>query len=448
MSRYVFAVAMLAVASSALTAAPLPAEDPKVGTFPYAARSPIVVCLNGYERTRERLTKLATEALPNDVPKFTKRLDAELKKILDGRKLSAVRKDARLFVVVNELANIFGEDHPPIAAIVPVKSSKEFRESFLTTDELKTLDRGRDGVDAFKTAALGEEIPAYMVDLKDYVAVTLDKATADAYAAKYTRASADQMGAQQAESFLKADVAVYVNMDSINDQFGDQIKGFRGLIDFGIQQAAQQGTLPGFSPKQMDALKVLLKGAFQGIEDCRSILLTAEFRPDGLAVQAQARFVENSTSAKLLSMERPVALAELDKLPSGLGLYGGMRFGRTISEAIRDLGQDLSSSAEDAQGAKLIEGHRKDLIAAGSSGRHLRVVHAGDVADHFALQGSGEGGPRADQDLQGHRGGGTGEFGPPQGRATRLGRGRDERRFHILGGVAEVRFRWHGRQSA
>lgn len=369
MSRYVFAVAALVVTSSILSAAP--ADEPK-GGYPYSARSPVVVCLNGYDKARERLTKLAAVALPNETPKLTKRLDDELKKLFEGRKLDAIQKDARLFVVLNDLANLFGEDHPPIAALVPVTSYKEFCESFLTRDELKTLDRGRGGAaDAFKTAAFGDEVPAFMVDLKDYVAITLDKATADAYAGKYTRGTAAQMGPEQAESFLKADLAVYVNMDAINDQFGDQIKGFKGLIDFGLQQAAQQGALPGFSPKQMDALKVFLKGAFQGVEDCRALLFTAEFRPDGLAVRVQARFAEDSASAKLLSMEQPAALADLTRLPSGLGLYGGMRFGRTIAELLRDIGQDFSTTAEDVQGAKLIEGHTKDLLAAG---------HLGDVS--------------------------------------------------------------------
>jgi len=365
MSRYVFAVAVLAVASSILSAAP---ADEAKGGYPYSAKTPVVVSLNGYDKARDRLSKLAAIALPNEAPKLTKKLDDQLEKIFEGRKLSAIRKDARLFLVVHDLANLFGEDHPPIAALLPVTSYKEFRDSFLTRDELKTLDRGRDGVDAIKTVAFGDEMPAFLVDLKDYAVVTLDKATADAYAAKYTRGTAEQMGAEQAESFLKADLAVYVNMDAINDQFGDQIKGFKGLIDFGIQQAAQQGALPGFSPKQMDALKVLLKGAFQGIEDCRSILFTAEFRPDGLAVRLQARFVEDSPSAKLLSMEQPAALADLAKLPSGLGLYGGMRFGRTISELVRDISQGLSTTEEDVQGTKLIEGFTKDLLAAGHQG--------------------------------------------------------------------------------
>ena len=55
-------------------------EAGKATDFPYAAKSPIVVCVNGYERARERLTKLATAALPTEAPKLTKRLDEALEK--------------------------------------------------------------------------------------------------------------------------------------------------------------------------------------------------------------------------------------------------------------------------------------------------------------------------------------------------------------------------------
>ena len=369
-SRHVtvrLAVAAVALATPALSAAPMYPDDAK-GALPYPARAPIVVCLNGIEKPRERITKLLATALPDQAPKLTKRFDAELDKLLEGRKLTAIRKDARLFLVVNDLAALFGDDALPIAVLVPVASYKDFRESFLTREELKSLDRGRDGVDAIKTEAFGDQEPAYMVDLKEYVAITLNRATAETYAGKFTNGTADQMGAELADSFMKADIALYVNMDAINEQFGDQIRGFKGLIDFGLQQAVQQGALTSLSKKQMEALKVLFKGAFQGVEDCRSIVIAAEIRPDGLAVRLHARFAENSASAKLISMETPSTLAGVEKLPTGLGLYGGMKFGKTISDALRDISQDLSTTEEDVQGTKLIEGLTKDLAAAGHQG--------------------------------------------------------------------------------
>jgi hypothetical protein len=366
MSRFIFVAAAMAFATPAVLAAPVP-PDGKGAYFPFPAKAPIVFCLNGYDNARARLTKMLTTALPDEAPKLSKQLDEEIEKLLEGRKLSAVRKDARVFVAVGDLADIL-EGPPPLAVLVPVTSYQEFRETFLTKDELRTLDKGRDGVDIIKTAAFGDEMPAYLVDLKDYVALTVDKTTADVYAAKYAPGTIDIMGAELGESFLKGDVSVYVNMDSINERFGDQIRAFKGLIDFGLQQAQQQGMLPGLNKKQMESLQVILKGAFQGVEDCRAIVLVGEFRPEGLVVRLQARFAENSLSAKMIALENPTAMADLARLPAGLGVYSGMRFGITISELIRNMSQDFATTEDDARGAALIETHLKDLTAAQNQG--------------------------------------------------------------------------------
>ncbi len=224
-------------------------------------------------------------------------------------------------------------------------------------------------MDAIKTAAFGDEMPAYMVDLKDYVAVTVDKATADVYAREVHAGDGRYDGTGTGVSRSSKPMSrVYVNMDSINERFGDQIQAFKGLIDFGLQQAQQQGMLPGLNKKQMEALQVILKGAFQGVEDCRALVLAAEFRPEGLLVRLQTRFAENSPSAKLVGLENPSAMADVAKLPTGLGVYGGTKFGKTITELLRDISQEFATTEDDARGAALIETHLKDLVAAGNQG--------------------------------------------------------------------------------
>ena len=48
-----------------------------------------------------------------------------------------------------------------------------------------------------------------------------------------------------AKSFVAGDIALYVNLDVINDLYGEQIRAFKGLIDFAIQQGAMGGMIPG-----------------------------------------------------------------------------------------------------------------------------------------------------------------------------------------------------------
>lgn len=363
MVRYALAALALTLAAPFAAAAPVPADGKGV-TFPFPAKAPIAVSVNGYDTARERLKKLITAALPKEGPGIAKELDKGFDKLFEGRALTAVRKDARGFLVLNDLASLIQET-PAVAVLVPVTSHKEFLKTFLTKEEAKTLENGRDGVDTVKTEAFGDEKAVHLVDLKEYTAVTLDRATADAHAAKFAPATAEQMGTDLAETFLKGDVAVYVNLDAINDQFGDQIRGFKGLIDFALQQAAQQGAFGAMSKKQVEAVKVLLKGLIQGVEDSRGLVAAAEFRPEGVSAKLQVRFTENSPSAKLLASEPPEAMAGVGKLPAGLGTYTAVRFGKQIGDIVRDMGQEFATTEDDARGAELLDTHLKAVADAG-----------------------------------------------------------------------------------
>ena len=228
-------VALATLAPLSHAAAPVPGEAGKAITFPYPAKAPIVVQVNGIGAARDRLTAMLKAAVPDEVAALNTQVDAGLKELLADRKLTAISKDGRAFLVVNNIESLF-ENTPAVSLLVPVTGYNEFRESFLTADERKTFEAGKNGVDEVKVNLLGGEHAVYMIDLKEYVAITPDKGTAETYSLKYTKATTAAMPPALAKSFVAADVAVYVNLDVINDAYGDQIRAFKGLIDFGIQQ--------------------------------------------------------------------------------------------------------------------------------------------------------------------------------------------------------------------
>jgi hypothetical protein len=361
--------ALATAAFLALTAAPAPAAAPvppdagKAITFPFPAKAPVVVQLNGVGTARERLSAMLKNALPNDAAAIDKQIDAGLKQALAGRKLTAIPKDGRVFLVVNDIAALF-DGTPTVSLLVPVTSYKEFRETFLTADERKAVEAGK-GVDEVKVNFGGEEHAVYMVDLKEYVAISPDKGTAETYAGKYVRATSTAMAPALAKSFASADLAVYVNMDVVNDLYGDQIRAFKGLIDFGLQQAQMGGMLPGINKQQLEAAKVMLKGLFQGIEDCRGLVLSAEFRPDGLNLRLQGQFAEDTDTEALLRAEKPAPLSEVGKLPAGLGHYGGSKYGKKFVEVARGLGSEFAPADGDEKGTEQVEKRQKELAAAG-----------------------------------------------------------------------------------
>ncbi len=372
--------AFAAFAPVAPAAAPVPPKAGQVVTFPFPAKAPIVVQLTGVGAARERLSALLKAALGNDAADLEKQIDDGLKQLLADRKLTAIPQDGRVYLVVNNIEALF-ENTPAVSLLVPVTSYKEFRDTFLTADERKTFEAGK-GVDEVKLSAFGNEHSVYMVDLKEYVALSPDKGTADVYANRYTRATTAAMPAELAKSFVGSDLALYVNLDVINDTYGEQIKGFKGLIDFGLQQAQMGGMLPGINKKQLEVAKGLLTGLFQAVEDCRGLVVAAEFRPEGLNLRVQAQFAEDTASVALLKSESPGPIAEVGKLPAGLGQYTGSKFGKKFVDAMRGLNPEFAPADDDEKGNGLIDKYQAALAAAGPQGE---VAGTGGAAESLTV---------------------------------------------------------------
>ncbi len=360
------AIALFVLCAPPAVAAP---PDPKTVAFPVRVKAPIVVQLNGIGAARDRLDVLLKAALPDDAANVKKQLDAALGAALAGRKLTAIPPAARLYLTVEDVEKLAG-DTPAVALFVPVTGYKQFRDTFLTDDERKSFEAGR-GVDEVKLALGGDPSAAFMVDLKDYVVVTPDRATADAYAKKFARATGTGLPSEVVRTFLAADIGVYVNVDVLNDTFGDQIRGFKQLIDFGLQQAQMGAMLPGLNRAQLETAKVALGGAFQAIEDCRGVAVGVEFRPEGLAVRVQAQFAEDTPSARVLKAEAPGPLADVGKLPAGLPQYSGSKWGPKFADVLRGLNQEFAPADDDEKGAAALAARLKEVLAAGPKGEVL-----------------------------------------------------------------------------
>lgn len=365
--RLPVAAVLVALAAGTTTAAPAP-ESGKNAVLPYPAKAPLVVQVNGLQQVRDRLGKVLLTAAPDVAPLVTKGIDEAIKDALKGRKAEAVSK-GRLFLVVHDIAKLV-EDEPAVSVLVPVTDYKAFRESVLTADEQKTFEKGKDGFDTFKSSVTGNEATVYLVDLKDYVALTTDKATAEVYAGKYTRAETKAMGPELAASFLAADAALYVNMDVINDLYGDQIKQFKTLMDFAFGQAQMGGMIPGLGKKQIDALKTMFNGVFQGLEDSRGLVVGAELRPDGLNARVQARFADDTPTGRLLRSESPTPLSELPNLPRGLKTYSGSKLGQAFTDVMKSFAEQFGNPDDDEKSAELTEKHLAGLTAAGPQGEY------------------------------------------------------------------------------
>jgi hypothetical protein len=361
------ALVLLTLHSSPSAAAPAPAGGREI-TLPYPDKVPLAVHLNGLEQARKRLSKML-EALPADEAKAAQAgIEEGFEKLLAGRKLTAVPADGRVFVVIHDLAALV-DGEPAVSVLMPATGVKEFKASFLTADEQKSVQEAGKGIESVRSMVTGEEATVYLVALKDYVALTPSKETAEVYAGKYTPAQSGAMGPELSASYLNADVSIFVNMDVVNDRYGEQIRQFKGLIDFALGQAEMGGMIPGLSNEQLEVVKQVLNGFVQAIEDSRGLVIAAEFRPEGLAVRANVRFAEGTKSAGMLKPESPTALADLSRLPRGLSMYGGSRFGPRFAELSRKLNQEFAGG-EDEKATAAIRKQLEAVAAAGPQGEY------------------------------------------------------------------------------
>lgn len=366
MSRSIPALVLTVVAwiVSPAFAAPIGKPEPAKVELPIPAKAMLVAQVQGIERTRDRLTKLFKAADPAAAEAITKEFDRFLEAELPGRDLKALPANARVFVAINSFDNINTPEDAELAVLFPSTDYKAFQQKLLTAEERKEFKKGRT-VDRVEK----DGVTTYFVDLtaKGYVAVTRNSDTADLYAGKYVALTPKDMGEAVAEAFLSADVSVYVNLDRVNDEYGDKIKQFRGLFQLLLQQGGGMG-FPGLDKKQMELVKSLYDGLFQALEDGKGFTLEVDFRPEGLAFRVEAAFTPDSTTTKSLGGEKPGKVEILGELPAGKMSYTAGKLGAKLSAAMAKLSQEYVPEEGDDKASALVEKYAELLAAASGNG--------------------------------------------------------------------------------
>jgi hypothetical protein len=288
------------------------------------AEAPIVIHLRGLERTKDRLVTMIQNALPDLAPMVKAKLEEAMKEGLQGRQVKGLPKDGAIFVVFPEMPKP-GEDVPQMAIVAAVTDYKAFRDGILTEDERKSLKSDKAGYD--QATIDGQDV--YFVDRKGYVVVTPQKDVA----AQFTKKQAGldtKLNKGLAAKLMDADVAVYVDMGAVNKEFGDQIKAFKPLLEFGLQQAGGQ-----LDKNSLEMVKAVFNGFFQLLEDSRGFLLGVEFRPEGLALHNQVLIGADTKIDAFLKKAQSAPFRDLPKLPAGQMGYFGTHFGPELYEALQ-----------------------------------------------------------------------------------------------------------------
>ncbi len=352
---FVAILAMLGIAFPSL-AAPEPKVAPATDNLKVLPDNSLVVLhMNGFGRVKERLGKMLAEAAPDKAQEITGALNSGLEAILGGRELKPLSGPGHLYVAITDFSKI--TEGGGVVAVAPCDYA-DFKKKVLTDEEQKTIKKDDDtGTESFE---LPGGIKAYLIDRKGTVIATTESDLAKKYAKGENGGLDKILSKEQLDNFTSQDLSIFVNLKEINKRYGDDIKGFKKLIEPFIDGLAM-GDAQGISKSQIASVKGLIDLVFQILEDGTSSIFAIDFRPEGLALKAVANFGADTPSNGYLKKVKPEAFAELEKLPSGHVMYSVQKLDLRGTKAAALLGTFSQVSDPDEKVTKTLEGLQKEL---------------------------------------------------------------------------------------
>jgi len=301
----------------------VPGEQGSGALAQVPAKAPLVVQLRGYERLQERLHALIKNAVPDYAPIAKDKIDDLLKQALDGRELKGITKEGSIFAVVMDLASLNGAAPPKMAILVPVTKYETFRDGLLKEDERKSLKLDALGYES--TTLNGEAV--YFVNRKNgYAVMSPDPDVAASFVKK--RDGLDtSLSKPIARRLMEADVALYVDMQAVNKEFGDSIKQGREFLEQALENSPDKNTA--------EAFKRYFAPILQAVNDGTALLVTADLRPDGVLAHFEMEVPADSKTNTLLKQWKKLPVAELHRLPAGHMVYSAVVF---TPELMKELG--------------------------------------------------------------------------------------------------------------
>jgi hypothetical protein len=330
-----------------------PADEPQSPLAQVPAGSPIVVHLRGLERAKGRLVALVKKALPDLAPAVELGLESALNQGLQGRSLKGMAPDGPIFLAFTEMPKP-GEE-PDVAVLVRVTNYAAFRDGLLSEEERKQLKRDLAGYDVVPVA----DQTIYFVERAGYAVVTPKKDVAIRFT-KPQPGLDGKLSKELAKGLLEADLAIYVDTAAVNKEYGEQIQQGRQFLELLSQQAAGAG----MDKSQMEMVKAVADGLFQGFEDSRSLLTTLDFRPEGLAFHLRVQIAPASMTGQVLKTATPAELQEIATLPAGQMAYVAAQVQPAWVKAMAPMLMGMTAEPDSEQ-AKAINKALDELAAAG-----------------------------------------------------------------------------------
>ena len=351
-------VAALAV-SLALTATgraqPTPVESAGASALAIVpANAPIVVQIRGWDRSVERLKGLIKTAIPDFAPQIVGQLESGISQALEGRDLKGLAKDGPIFLVFTAMPTP-DQDEPEMAVVARVDNYVQFRDGFLKEDERKELKADKAGYEVTKI----NDKKVYILNRDGFGVITPSEKAIKLFLDKKAAPLSGVLAKPLAAKLTENDLAVYVDMKSVNKQYGDQIAQAKQFLDVAIMAAQGMGSI---SKEQIEQVKKVYAMMFQFVEDCDALVAGVDFRPEGALVRLHAQVGEKSKTNAALKDAKSAPLTGLAKLPTGQVAYTASASGLETAGGLLNSMLGLGTGG-DNKANKALEDAMAELVA-------------------------------------------------------------------------------------
>jgi hypothetical protein len=310
------------------------AQDSALKYIPSDA--PIVVHMKGVATLQKRLSSMLENAAPDVATKLLDQSKGMIQLISFGRDLKGLDTAKPISFAVLDLESL-GKPEKSLALYVPVTDAKAFRKGFFTEAEQGTFKQLK-GFESFEF----QTFEGYLVPKDGYAVITTDKDFAKELTEKFDSLE-DKLSASLKKSVSETDLGLIVNMEEIQDLYGAQLKQFRTLIDFALQQGGGQ-----IDKKQIEMAKMMFDGLLQVIDDGKATLVSFQFRPEGLSLKLHGNFKEGSKVAKNIADFTGADQKLIETFPAGQMTYSAVQLGDGYSKLMSMLmSQAIPSDADD-----------------------------------------------------------------------------------------------------
>lgn len=339
------------------------------------AGAPLLLHIRGWEQTRGRLETLVKKAVPGPTGlRLLRQGRAVLDGLLEGRQLKGLPRDGSIFLVVLAVPDLSRQEPPALALLLQVSDYRAFRDSLLTEDERKTLEKVPGGFE--RATVRGREL--WLVDRRDHAVLALDRKSATLLKRKPAETLAEKLPRSTAAKLLESDFSLLLNMAPILARYGESIQEARGPIQLEFVKRARDS---GWDKEAAQIFKIVVRGLFQLVDDSLAVLVSASFAAEGLKAHVQVRVARGTDSSKFLKAIAgpPSDFKDLERLPLGLLSYSA-RSQSASANPLPDLVKSLTSQTPGASAKRLKEvAALKTKAAAGLviSGTSSRILGTG-----------------------------------------------------------------------